>query len=248
MVDRIGGLHAVTAVLRRSPQAVTALWVLQGRRDQRLAQLLSMATRSGVPVHAASRKALDRMLPSVRHQGVLALVTPDSQATGLHDESALLPLLTGIATPLALVLDGVKDPHNLGACLRTAEAAGVTAVVVPKDRAVGITPTVIKVACGAAQTVPVVGVTNLARTLASLADAGLWIVGLTDEADTSLYEADLTGPLALVLGAEAGGLRRLTKARCQQLARIPMAGSVESLNVSVAAGVALFEAVRRQTH
>lgn len=237
----------MAAMLRRSPEAVTAMWVLQGRQDQRLAQLLTMATRSGVPVHAASRATLDRMLPNVRHQGVLALVASDPNAAGLHHESALLPLLAGVATPWALVLDGVKDPHNLGACLRTGEAAGVTAVVVPKDRAVGITPAVIKVACGAAQTVPVVGVTNLARTLARLADAGLWVVGLTGEADTSLYDADLNGPLALVLGAEAAGLRRLTKARCQQLAHIPMAGSVESLNVSVAAGVALFEAVRRRT-
>lgn len=245
MADRIGGVHAVAAALRRSPALVETLWVISDRRDQRFAKLLSLAMQAGVTVQASSPQALDRLLPGVRHQGVVALMKPDRGEAGLRAESALSPLLARVHTPLVLALDGVKDPHNLGACLRTAEAAGVTAVVVPRDRAVGLTPTVSKVACGAAQSVPVVGVTNLARTLAQLADAGLWVVGLAGEAQTSLYDADLTGPLVLVLGAEAGGLRRLTKARCQQLARIPMAGSVESLNVSVAAGIALFEAVRR---
>jgi 23S rRNA (guanosine2251-2'-O)-methyltransferase len=184
------------------------------------------------------------MLPGVRHQGVACAVPGDEPVPDLDE--VLDALQARGETPLLLLLDGVTDPHNLGACLRSADALGVHAVAAPKDRAVGITPVVEKVASGAVETVPYVMVTNLARTIEGLQDRGLAVVGLADEADAELWAVDLSGPLALVLGAEGTGLRRLTRERCDRLARIPMSGSVETLNVSVATGVCLYEVSRQR--
>jgi len=183
------------------------------------------------------------MLPEVRHQGVIGRLQPSRE----RNERDLELLLDGLEhPPFLLVLDGVQDPHNLGACLRTADAAGVDAVIAPRDRAAGLTATACKVACGAAQTVPFIRVTNLARTLGRLQKAGIWLVGAAGEEDRELYQADLTGPLAIVVGGEGRGLRRLTRERCDLLVSIPMAGIVESLNVSVATGICLYEALRQR--
>lgn len=235
----VWGVHAVTAVLCRRAQDVQALHVA-GRGG--LDELLARAAMAGVRVCQDSRQALDERLPGCNHQGVAALCLPARPLP----ESALPELLAAAALPLLLVLDGVTDPHNLGACLRTAEAAGVTAVIVPKDRAVGLTPVVRKVSCGASERLPLVQVTNLARCLQQLQQAGLWVAGAAGEAEESLYGRNLTGPLALVMGAEGRGLRRLTRETCDFLLAIPMQGDAGSLNVSVATGVALFEVVRQR--
>jgi 23S rRNA (guanosine2251-2'-O)-methyltransferase len=241
--DHVYGVHAVSALLAARPAAVTSLAIVGGG-DERRAALLAQAQAAGVAVERVSRKALDRRLPGVNHQGVLATV----QGQGLAlDEQALPAFLAALTEPaFLLVLDGVQDPHNLGACLRSADATGVHAVILPKDRAAGITPVVQKVACGAVQALPVFTVTNLARSLRLLREAGIWLFGASDSAPQPLYAADLTGPLALVLGGEGGGLRRLTRELCDFELAIPMAGTVTSLNVSVAAGVLLFEAVRQR--
>ena len=243
--DHTYGLHAVESLLSTRPGQVLEIAVATGRDDRRLAAVVSQAVDCGIPVCRLSRKELDRMLPHVRHQGVI--VTLKTTAVGRREQE-LEPFLARLdAPPFILVLDGVQDPHNLGACLRTADAAGVHAVIVPRDRAAGITPTVRKVASGAAETVPVFTVTNLARTLRVLKQAGVWLYGASDDADSDLYGMDLTGPVALVLGGEGKGLRRLTRELCDGLMAIPMAGRVESLNVSVAAGVLLFEARRQRS-
>jgi 23S rRNA (guanosine2251-2'-O)-methyltransferase len=197
-----------------------------------------------VQVGAADDALLDKLAEGGRHQGVVAEVLPRASDPETQLEEALE---SAAGAPLLLVLDGVQDPHNLGACLRSADAAGVAAVIVPRDRAAGMTPVVRKVAAGAAETVPLVAVVNLARTLRQLKERGIWLVGTDDTADKGLYEADLKGPLALVMGSEGEGLRRLTRECCDLLVSIPMAGAVESLNVSVATGVALFEAVRQRS-
>ncbi len=239
----IHGIHAVMAVLRREPRRIRRLLIARGRRDRRLDELLALAHESGIAVVQAERKALDELTGGARHQGVVAEASP-AQA---GDESSLTALLdTLVEEPLLLVLDGVTDPHNLGACLRTADAAGVHAVIVPKDRSAGLTPVVSKVACGAAETVPFIQVTNLARTLKRLQQRGIWLAGLAGEAEQTLYQANLHGPLAVVMGAEGQGLRRLTRETCDFLLRIPMHGLIESLNVSVATGVVLFEALRQR--
>ena len=244
MSGLIHGLHAVNAALRHQPQRIEKLWVQAGARQQRLEPLLGDARRHGIEALPVERAELDRLTGGARHQGVVARLTVTEPA---HRESDLEHLLaTGPQPPLLLVLDGVQDPHNLGACLRSADAAGVSAVIAPADRAAGLTPTVHKVASGAAETVPFVRVSNLARTLRRLRERGLWLVGAAGEADTDLYSADLGGPLVLILGAEGKGLRRLTRELCDQLVRIPMSGSVASLNVSVATGILLFEAVRQR--
>lgn len=240
----IFGIHSVAAALERHPGAVEAIWLDRRRHDRALERLRAAAGARGVTVHEVERRALDEMQPAGRHQGVIARLT-DVGAAPVQDLPSLLARCT--APAFLLVLDGVQDPHNLGACLRSADAAGAHGVIVPKDRAVGLTPAVRKVASGAAESVPLVTVTNLARALDELKEAGVWLVGLAGEAEQALYDLDLTGPLALVLGAEGAGLRRLTRERCDFLARLPMAGTVGSLNVSVAAGVALFEAVRQRT-
>jgi 23S rRNA (guanosine2251-2'-O)-methyltransferase len=244
MSHPVFGLHAVGALLASDPGDVTALWVLKSRKDSRLERLVAAARRAGVRVHEADRAVLDELARGGRHQGAVAEYAGEGRVLGEDDLEALLDRIAG--PPLVLVLDRVQDPHNLGACLRTADAAGVHAVVVPRDRAVGLTPVVRKVASGAVESVAFVQVTNLARALGRLRDRGLRVVGMTDDAASSIFDTDLTGPLALVAGAEGAGLRRLTREACDALIRIPMAGAVESLNVSVAAAVCLFEAVRQR--
>ena len=234
----IVGFHAVTARLRQRPESVRGIYIAAERRDQRARDIAQRAAAAGAPVHAVDERRLDEMARGERHQGVVALVDAALPHVTLQD------VLEDIGEPpLLLVLDGVTDPHNLGACLRSADAFGAHAVIVPKDRAVGINATVAKAASGAADTVPVVTVTNLARALREMKDAGVWIVG-AEAGGESLFTADLTGPLAWVLGAEGEGLRRLTREQCDRMVGIPITGSVGSLNVSVAAGVCLF-ATRR---
>jgi len=237
------GIHAVRVLLTRHPQRVRRVLLAGGRDAGRLAEIRTLAQRSGVQVAAADEALLAKLAEGERHQGVVAELLPRAGDPETQLEEALE---AAGATPLLLVLDGVQDPHNLGACLRSADAAGVAAVIVPRDRAAGLTPVVRKVAAGAAETVPLVSVVNLARTLRELKERGIWLTGTDDSADKSLYDVDLTGPLALVMGSEGEGMRRLTRECCDQLVSIPMGGAVESLNVSVAAGVVLFEAVRQR--
>lgn len=236
------GLHAVRTLLQRHPERAAGLLVQKGRDDSRANEILQLAQRLRLRVEVRSVQELDKLAASERHQGVCLKV----RSAGALGEGALDDLLDRAATPLLLVLDGVQDPHNLGACLRTADAAGVDAVIVPRDRAVGLTPTVRKVASGAAEIVPLIQVVNLARTLRWLEERGVWRVGTDGDATQTLYDAKLDGPLAIVMGAESVGMRRLTRENCDLLVKIPMTGVVESLNVSVAAGVALFEAVRQR--
>lgn len=238
------GIHAVRVLLSRHPQRVRRVLIAAGRDAGRLAEIRALAERAGVQVVAVDAAQLDRLADGERHQGAVAEVAAPAGDPETQLEQALE---AAGSVPLLLVLDGVQDPHNLGACLRSADAAGVAAVLVPRDRAAGLTPVVRKVAAGAAETVPLVAVVNLARTLRYLKDRGIWLVGTDDSADKTLYEADLKGPLALVMGSEGEGMRRLTRECCDLLVSIPMAGAVESLNVSVATGVALFEAVRQRS-
>ena len=238
------GLHAINAVLDRAPQRVLELWMAQPRDDSRARELKNRAESAGVKVQAVGAEGLAKLVGEVAHQGAVAAVRP-LKAWDEHDLMQALGQLTD--DPLLLILDGVTDPHNLGACLRTADAAGAHAVLIPKDRSAAVDGVVRKVAAGAAEFVPVATVTNLARCIDGLKERGIWVVGTDGEAAQTLYGADLKRPLALVLGAEGGGMRRLTRERCDFLVRIPMAGQVESLNVSVAAGVALFEARRQRT-
>jgi 23S rRNA (guanosine2251-2'-O)-methyltransferase len=237
------GIHAVRVLLVRNPDRVRRLLLAGGRDARRLEEIRAMAQAAGVQIVDSDDATLERLAAGVRHQGVVAELAPRAGDPETQLEEALE---AAGAAPLLLVLDGVQDPHNLGACLRSADATGVAAVIVPRDRAAGLTPVVRKVAAGAAETVPLVSVVNLARTLRDLKERGIWLVGTAEGADRNLHEADLTGPLALVMGSEGEGLRRLTRECCDQLVAIPMAGTVESLNVSVAAGVALFEAVRQR--
>jgi len=238
------GIHAVRVLLTRHPQRVRRVLLAGGRDAGRLAEIRTLAQRADVQVAAADDALLAKLAEGERHQGVVAELLPRAGDPETQLEEALE---AAGAAPLLLVLDGVQDPHNLGACLRSADAAGVAAVIVPRDRAAGLTPVVRKVAAGAAETVPLVPVVNLARTLRDLKERGVWLVGTDDAADKALFDADLKGPLALVMGSEGEGMRRLTRECCDQLVSIPMAGAVESLNVSVAAGVALFEAVRQRS-
>lgn len=245
VTNLVHGLHAVQAALRRSATAVNGVWVDDSRRDARMQEILTLAQQAKVTVHTVTRQQLDAMAEGAPHQGVVAQCG-QAKAHTEDDLDAILTTLT--APPFLLVLDGVQDPHNLGACLRSADAAGVHTVIAPRDKSVSLTPTVRKVASGAAESVPFIQVTNLARTLRSLRDAGVWLIGADGTADTTLYDADLKGPLALVMGGEGQGLRRLTREHCDVLIRIPMHGSVESLNVSVATGICLYEAVRQRTN
>lgn len=239
------GIHAVRALLLRQPQRVQRMWMAAGREaSSRLDELRALAQQAGVAVSAADPAELDALADGERHQGAVAAIVPPAGDPETQLEEALEAL--GDTPPLLLVLDGVTDPHNLGACLRSADAAGVAAVIVPRDRAAGMTPVVRKVAAGAAESVPLIAIVNLARTLRELKERGLWLVGTADEAPRTLYDVDLAGPTVLVMGSEGAGLRRLTREACDELVSIPMAGAVESLNVSVATGVALFEAVRQR--
>jgi 23S rRNA (guanosine2251-2'-O)-methyltransferase len=240
----VAGIHSVRTALKHGVGQVREILFDSRRNDRRLGKLLSEARKLGVSASASDKTELDQLVGSAQHQGVIARVTmPAAQA-----ESYLDQLLQDLdEAPFLLILDGVQDPHNLGACLRSADAAGVHAVIAPKDRAAGLTPVACKVASGAAETVPFIQVTNLARTLRQLRDAyGLWVVGMAGEAEQGIYQADLKGPLVLVMGSEERGMRRITREQCDALVSLPMAGAVESLNVSVAAGVALFEAVRQR--
>ena len=236
------GFHAVQARLRADPSSVLELYVDSSRHDARIRDVATMAERAGVKVMRVPTKRLDGFYGGGRHQGVVARIEVKTLS---HSLDEILEQVKG--PPLLLLLDGVTDPHNLGACLRVANAAGVHAVVAPKDRAAGISAAVSKVASGAAESTPYLMVTNLARTIDELKERGIWVIGADGGAPQSLYEADLPDAVAWVLGAEGEGMRRLTRERCDLLLRIPMRGEVESLNVSVAAGVALFESVRRRT-
>ena len=237
----IHGFHAVTARIRQNADSVIELYVDVQRRDARARDLVRLAESQGVRIMQVDSKRLDGMVGNARHQGVAARVHATQRVQHLSD---VMDTLTEPA--LLLVLDGVQDPHNLGACLRSADAFGVHAVIAPKDRAVGLNATVEKVACGAAETVPYITVTNLARTLRELKERDIWVVGADGSAETDLHGFRHQGALAWVLGAEGEGLRRLTRETCDDLVRIPMLGSVESLNVSVSAGICLYEA-RRQS-
>jgi 23S rRNA (guanosine2251-2'-O)-methyltransferase len=238
------GFHTVGGRLKVDPKTVHEVWIDGSRRDGRMRALVARLKETGVRWSEADEATLTRQAGTWRHQGVVARVEPLPMARTVIEMLDALDPSEG--APLVLVLDGVTDPHNLGACLRVADGAGATAVIAPKDHAAPINATVSKVASGAADHVPYLMVTNLARALGELKDAGFAVVGLADEAETSLYEAELAGPLALVLGAEGAGLRQLTKKTCDRLVNIPMLGAVESLNVSVAAGVCLYEAVRQR--
>jgi len=236
------GFHAVTSRLRAHPGSVRAVYLVAARRDRRALELAERAEAAGIAVHAVDEARLAALAGHGRHQGVVALVSGEAATQTLDD------ILEGLSEPaLLLVLDGVTDPHNLGACLRSADAFGAQAVIVPKDRAAGVNATVAKVASGAVDTVPVVSVTNLARALRELKERGVWILGADANGQESMFEADLSGPLAWVLGAEGAGLRRLTRELCDRLVRIPLQGTVASLNVSVAAGVCLFAARQQRT-
>ncbi|MBC7002564.1 23S rRNA (guanosine(2251)-2'-O)-methyltransferase RlmB [Photobacterium sp. BZF1] len=240
--NMIFGIHAVKAVLAADPSRFIEVFVLKGREDDRLLPVINELQMLGITIQQAGRKALDDKAQGASHQGIIARVRPGKQ----YNENDIDDVLAGKENPLLLVLDGVTDPHNLGACLRNADAAGAVAVIVPKDRSAQLNATASKVACGAAEVVPLIRVTNLARTLRALQDKGVWVVGTAGEATHDLYQSKLTGPLAIVMGAEGEGMRRLTRETCDDLIKIPMAGSVSSLNVSVATGICLFEAVRQR--
>lgn len=240
---RVAGLHAAEAALEHSPDKIVNAWLDERRGDTRIAALAGKLEALGITVQTAGKGRLDALADGQRHQGVVLEMRVPSEL-GEHDLRDALARQEGM--PLFLALDQVQDPHNLGACLRTADAAGVHGLILTKDQSVGMTPTVAKVASGAAETVPIYRVTNLARALDGLKEAGLWIAGAAGEAERSVYQADLNLPLALVVGAEGKGLRRLTRERCDFLVKIPMVGQVESLNLSVATGILLFEAVRQR--
>lgn len=237
------GLHAVDALLNKQPERVIRLCVFPERNDKKLDAIVSLARKLNITVDQASRQELDSMTEFANHQGVIAFCNK-SRTYAEADLKQLLQDLT--VPPFILLLDGVQDPHNLGACFRSADAAGVHAIIAPKDKAVGITPVVSKVASGAAETMPFFQVTNLARTMEQLKEVGVWLYGADAEAKQTLYQTSLTGPIGMVLGAEGSGLRRLTRELCDVLLKIPMHGSVSSLNVSVATGIFLFEAVRQR--
>ncbi len=243
MSEMIYGIHAVQALLERAPQRFLEVFILKGREDRRLLPLIAALEATGVVIQLANRQWLDDKVEGAVHQGIIARVKREGRQ---YQENDLPDLLESVETPFLLILDGVTDPHNLGACLRSADAAGVHAVIVPKDRSAQLNATAKKVACGAAENVPLIRVTNLARTMRLLQEENIWIVGTAGEADHTLYQSKMTGPLALVMGAEGEGMRRLTREHCDELISIPMAGSVSSLNVSVATGICLFEAVRQR--
>lgn len=239
----VAGIHSVRSALKFGPAGVTELWLERSRHDLRLHELADLAQMAGVRVRQVARDELDRAAQGTNHQGALAWVRAPA-ARGEGDLGAILDACAG--PPFVLILDGVQDPHNLGACLRSADGAGVHCVIAPKDNAVGLTPVVVKVASGAAEAVPYLQVTNLARTMDLLKDRGIWLYGAAGEAETSLYQTDLSGAVGLVMGNEGKGLRRLTRERCDGLIRLPMRGRVESLNVSVATGICLYEALRQR--
>ena len=236
-------MHAIQAALDVKNTRVLEVWLSDERDDSRIEDIVSSARKHDIKPHRVDREQLDEMAPDARHQGGIAKCKP----LGNLDEEDLFKLIDGLDEPaFLLILDCVQDPHNLGACMRSAEAAGAHAVIAPKDRASALTSTALKVSSGAAERLPFIQVTNLARVLRELQQNGVWIVGTSGDCETTLFEADLKGPLAVVLGAEGKGIRRLTRENCDQVMFIPMQGGAESLNVSVAAGVCLFEASRQR--
>ncbi|MCX7556770.1 23S rRNA (guanosine(2251)-2'-O)-methyltransferase RlmB [Xanthomonadaceae bacterium JHOS43] len=238
----IAGINAVASALENDPVNVREMMIEARARNPRLTELTELARAQGIAVRTVSPDVLERVSGGVRHQGIVAHYS----AACSFDEDDLATLVEAADTPFFLILDGVQDPHNLGACLRSAAAAGVTAVVIPKDKSAPVNATVRKTSAGAADRIPVVRVTNLARALDTLKQAGVWLVGLAGEADQSVYAIDLKGAVGIVMGGEGEGMRRLTREHCDYLAKIPMPGQIESLNVSVATGIALFEAVRQR--
>lgn len=245
MAEIIFGIHAIEAKLRKDADAVFEILLARQRADQRTKTIEQLARAAGIPLVPATQDDLDKLTEGANHQGIVARCQASRQA--VHDEAFLQQLLDDIDEPaFLLVLDGVQDPHNLGACLRSADAAGVHAVIAPKDRAVGLTPVVRKIACGAAESVPFIPVTNLARTLTWLKDRGIWLTVTAANCDQTIYDIDFTGPCAIVIGAEGDGVRKLTRETCDFEAKIPMRGSVESLNASVATAICLFEALRQR--
>lgn len=237
------GMHAVEAVITRQPERFIEIYALKGRQDERVTSIVNIARKQGISVQFMTRNVLDNKAGENNHQGIMARVKPAAQL----DEADLAELIThSKKPPFILILDGVTDPHNLGACMRSAEAAGVTAIVVPKDNSSKITPVVQKVASGAAEMVPFIQVTNLARTMRYLRDEGIWVFGTAGETEQTLFDTTFKGPIAIAMGAEGTGLRRLTREHCDELIKIPMAGTVSSLNVSVATGICLFEVIRQR--
>jgi len=244
--ELVFGIHAVTALINVAPERFIEVWLLKGREDDRMMPIINMTRKYGIGAQQVSRKVLDDKSDGEQHQGVIARVRPGKAYTENDLDDILQAAEKKDVPPFLLILDGVTDPHNLGACLRNADAAGVQAIIVPKDNAAQITPTVRKVAVGAVESIPLVQVTNLSRTMKHLQQQGVWIVGTAGETDTCLYDTKLAGPIALVMGAEGKGMRRLTRENCDQLVKLPMAGAVSSLNVSVATGICLFEMVRQR--
>ncbi len=246
MKTLITGIHAVESALKNDADNITQVWIAENKRNQRVKELINHAQKRGLIAHKSDAASLDKLAKTHQHQGVVA----EYNAPKSFQEDDLFELLDKIDrdndTPLLLVLDGVTDPHNLGACLRTAEGAGVHAVIAPKDNAVGLTPAARKVASGAAETIPFIQVTNLVRTIEKLKKEGIWFIGTSDKSTGDLYTYDFKTPSAIVMGAEGKGLRRLTEEHCDTLISIPMAGQVSSLNVSVATGVCLYEVVRQR--
>lgn len=243
-LQMLAGFHAVQARIRHAAETIKELYVENARRDKRMQNFILQAERAGLRLVFVEKQRLDAMAKGVRHQGLIAMATEAKLALDLND------LLDGLedsgVKPLLLILDSVTDPHNLGACLRTADAAGAHAVIAPKDRAVGINPTVRRVACGAAETLPYITVTNLARTMRQLRDRDIWLVGTDDQAESTIHQVDGLRGMAWVMGAEGEGMRRLTRETCDELVSIPMLGAVESLNVSVASAVCLYESLRQR--
>lgn len=242
-LEPVYGLHAVITLLERSPEQIMELWLLDTRNDKRMQKALDLARAQEIAVRETDKGLMNQKTEEANHQGVIAWRKPRQNVTEKHLPE-ILDNLTG--TALILILDGITDPHNLGACLRTADAAGAQLVLAPKDQSAPLNATVAKVACGAAEVVPYIQVTNLARTMKELQKRGIWIIGTAGEAEQDIYQQDLTGPVAIVMGAEGSGMRRLTREKCDFLANIPMAGEVSSVNVSVATGICLFEAVRQR--
>ena len=246
MKTLITGIHAVESALKNDADNIIQVWIAENKRNQRVKELINHAQKRGLISHRADMASLDKLAKTRQHQGVVA----EYNAPASYTEDDLINILenidSSVTPPLLLVLDGVTDPHNLGACLRTAEGAGVHAVIAPKDNAVGLTPAARKVASGAAETVPFIQVTNLVRTIEKLKQMGIWFIGTSDQADADLFTYDFKTPSAIVMGAEGKGLRRLTEEHCDTLVSIPMAGQVSSLNVSVATGVCLYEVVRQR--
>ena len=240
----IAGLHAVRTALKHGAGSLVEVWIDEQRRDGRMKEILRLVKAAKVPLHRVGKQEIEQLVPGTNNQGVAAR----TRVVAAQGEKSLFDRLESLDhPPFLLVLDGVQDPHNLGACLRTADATGIDAVITPRDRSAGLTPTACKIACGAAETMPFIQVTNLVRTLRKLRDDYfIRIIGTAGDAEQELFDADLTGPVALVMGGEEKGLRHLTRETCDQMVKLPMVGAVESLNISVATGVALYEVIRQR--